>query len=77
MSEYFKILGMLFRSNYGLVDPKQLKSMMQKHIKRSMLEINTYDGNMEEVDEVINRWRNETLLYTDVDEEEKKMLVCL
>jgi len=32
---------------------------------------------MEEVDEVINRWRNETLLYTDVDEEEKKMLVCL
>jgi len=77
MSEYFKILGMLFRSNYGLVDPKQLKSMMQKHIKRSMLDVKTYDGNMDKVDHVIEMWRNKALFHTTVDEEEKKMLVCL
>jgi len=77
MSEYFKILGMLFRSNYQVISADALKRIMQSRIKRSMLELNTYDGQMDTVDHVIEMWRNKALFHTTVDEEEKKMLVCL
>jgi hypothetical protein len=77
MSEYFRTLDLLFRSNYQVINPRQLRGMMQRHIKRSMLEIETYDGNIDTVDHVIEMWRNKALFHTTVDEEEKKMLVCL
>ena len=50
---------------------------MQSRIKRSMLELKTYDGNMDTVDHVIEMWRNKALFHTTVDEKQKKMLVCL
>jgi len=77
MSEYFRTLDLLFRSNYQDISAEALKRIMQSRIKRSMLELNTYDGQMDTVDHVIEMWRNKALFHTTVDEEEKKMLVCL
>jgi len=77
MSEYFRTLDLLFRSNYQVISSDALKRIMQSRIKRSMLELNTYDGQMDTVDHVIEMWRNKALFHTTVDEEEKKMLVCL
>jgi len=77
MSEYFRTLDLLFRSNYQDISADALKRIMQSRIKRSMLELNTYDGQMDTVDHVIEMWRNKALFHTTVDEEEKKMLVCL
>jgi len=77
MSEYFRTLDLLFRSNYQVISADALKRIMQSRIKRSMLELNTYDGQMDTVDHVIEMWRNKALFHTTVDEEEKKMLVCL
>ena len=77
MSEYFRTLDLLFRSNYQVISADALKRIMQSRIKRSMLELNTYDGQMDTVDHVIEMWRHKALFHTTVDEEEKKMLVCL
>jgi len=77
MSEYFRTLDLLFRSNYQDISAEALKRIMQSRIKRSMLELNTYDGQMDTVDHVIEMWRNKALFHTTVDEEQKKMLVCL
>ena len=77
MSEYFRTLDLLFRSNYQVISADALKRIMQSRIKRSMLELNTYDGQMDTVDHVIEMWRNKALFHTIVDEEGKKMLVCL
>jgi hypothetical protein len=77
MSEYFRTLDLLFRSNYQVISADALKRIMQSRIKRSMLELNTYDGHIDTVDHVIEMWRNKALFHTTVDEEEKKMLVCL
>ena len=77
MSEYFRTLDLLFRSNYQVISADALNRIMQSRIKRSMLELNTYDGQMDTVDHVIEMWRNKALFHTTVDEEEKKMLVCL
>ena len=77
MSEYFRTLDLLFQSNYQVISADALKRIMQSRIKRSMLELKTYDGNMDTVDHVIEMWRNKALFHTTVDEEQKKMLVCL
>ena len=77
MSEYFRTLDLLFRSNYQDISAEALKRIMQSRIKRSMLELNTHDGQMDTVDHVIEMWRNKALFHTTVDEEQKKMLVCL
>jgi hypothetical protein len=77
MSEYFRTLDLLFQSNYQVISADALKRIMQSRIKRSMLELDTYDGHMDTVDHVIEMWRNKTLFHTTVDQEKKKMLVCL
>jgi len=77
MSEYFRTLDLLFRSNYQDISADALKRIMQSRIRRSMLEVKTYDGNMDTVDHVIKMWRNKTLFHTTVDDRQKKMLLCL
>jgi hypothetical protein len=77
MSEYFRTLDLLFRSNYQVINPRQLRGMMQRHIKRSMLEIETYDGNIEAVNEIIGKWKDKTVSDENIDAEQKKFLMCL
>jgi len=77
MSEYFRTLDLLFKSNYQVISADALKRIMQSRIKRSMLELDTYDGDMDTVDQVIEMWKRRALFHTNVDEEQKKMLVCL